>query len=230
MPKRSTTSRQIGRRFGHSDDDLTTPGHDALVLWCRDHAQDLLEMYITPRLRQLHDQTIAEFRDSEKKRFAAEVTRHETELVRAKEIVRDCGASAYVPAARPPVPVRTVPKYNNDPKHDHWLARSKPILEKPISGGWIDVFISGYFNSHILPNHTWHAMNWCLAIEVKTSIRSLGELLRQLRIYQQFTQVSYHEHGHVSVVSPDGRFAADLEHQGFLFYKPQPEARVRVEL
>lgn len=65
-------------------------------------------------------------------------------------------------------------------------------------------------------------MGFFLFCEVKPVIRSVGELIRQLRQYEP--------HGNrggtmrVAVVSPDDRFRAIIEKQGFIFIKtPQPE-------
>jgi hypothetical protein len=49
------------------------------------------------------------------------------------------------------------------------------------------------------------------AFEVKTTIPSLGELLRQLKLYEQ------HFKGKIFVVAPDARFAEKIREQGFGF-------------
>jgi hypothetical protein len=220
--KPTSKSRAIGRRFGHSDDDLTTPGHDALVLWCRDHAQDLLDMYITPRICELQQKAIDWFAECEKERFAREVASFNTYLVEVAERKRRGDSNRPVPV-REPRPIRAAAKLP-----DKECVLDAPILEKPIPGGWIDVFLSGEFYADAHASG-WSTAKWCLAIEVKTSIRSLGELLRQLRVYQQFMeQLQRYDsrsdkqvtHAQVLVVSPDARFAQDLRQQGFYFYEP----------
>ena len=50
--------------------------------------------------------------------------------------------------------------------------------------------------------------------EVKPSIRSIGEVVRQIRMYQEFTKGTKW-----LVVSPDDRFANTLEEQGIGFLK-----------
>lgn len=52
-----------------------------------------------------------------------------------------------------------------------------------------------------------------IGFEAKTGIPSIGELIRQLRLYQQYCR---HE---LYVVSPDDRFAEQLLAQGFGFIK-----------
>jgi hypothetical protein len=53
--------------------------------------------------------------------------------------------------------------------------------------------------------------------EVKTTIPSLGELIRQIRMYQEY------ENGIWVVVSPDDTHSSRLEKQGIKFIKYEPE-------
>ena len=60
-------------------------------------------------------------------------------------------------------------------------------------------------------------VDYALACEVKPVIRSVGELIRQLRQYES-------REWKVAVVSPDDRFREIIEKQGFIFIKaPQPD-------
>ena len=52
-----------------------------------------------------------------------------------------------------------------------------------------------------------------IAIEIKTAIPSLGELVRQIRMYQTYLKVKF------IIVCPDDRFAEPLRSQGIHFYK-----------
>lgn len=88
--------------------------------------------------------------------------------------------------------------------------------EKPVSyaGGvrYIDMVIKANVDGR----------EFDLLCEVKPVIRSIGELIRQLRQYEP----SSNRGGtvRVAVVSPDDRFRAIIEKQGFIFIKaPQPE-------
>jgi hypothetical protein len=88
--------------------------------------------------------------------------------------------------------------------------------EKPViyAGGvrYIDMVIDANYG----------ALEFHLLCEVKPVIRSIGELIRQLRQYEPRSS-----HGgmvRVAVVSPDDRFRAIIENQGFVFIKaPTPE-------
>lgn len=89
------------------------------------------------------------------------------------------------------------------------------IWEKPVSyaGGvrYIDMVIEASVG-----------IGFTLLCEVNPVIRSVGELIRQLRQYEP-----RNSHGgtvRVAVVSTDDRFRAIIEKQGFIFIKaPQPE-------
>jgi hypothetical protein len=65
----------------------------------------------------------------------------------------------------------------------------------------------------------WHPA--CAYFEVKTSIPSLGELLRQLNHYRQYLGREY-ETPDIFVVAPDARFAAKIREQGFGFLQCPP--------
>lgn len=60
------------------------------------------------------------------------------------------------------------------------------------------------------PRQTFH-----IAFEVKTAIPNLGELLRQIRLYQHYSRPGTH----YVVVSPDDRDSSLLNDQGILLYK-----------
>lgn len=54
-------------------------------------------------------------------------------------------------------------------------------------------------------------------LEIKPSIPSVGELMRQLRMYQSYTR-----DGAWFVVSPDTRWRSQIEAQGFGFIEAEP--------
>lgn len=65
-------------------------------------------------------------------------------------------------------------------------------------------------------------LHFVLRCEVKPVIRSVGELIRQLRQYEKPRLAGGNVR--VAVVSPDDRFITIIEKQGFIFIKaPQPE-------
>ena len=56
-----------------------------------------------------------------------------------------------------------------------------------------------------------------ICFEIKSAIPSLGELIRQIRMYQEY------EDGQYVVVCPDDRFAESLKAQGIGFLKYEPD-------
>ncbi len=60
---------------------------------------------------------------------------------------------------------------------------------------------------------TMSQSSWAVCFEVKSVISSLGELIRQIRMYQSYFNTTY------IVVSPDDRFAGTLKEQGIQFIK-----------
>jgi hypothetical protein len=55
--------------------------------------------------------------------------------------------------------------------------------------------------------------------EVKTAIKSLGELIRQIRMYQEYVSS-----GIFVVVCPDDRYKEQLQRQGIAFVKYRPDS------
>ncbi|MDB6104076.1 MAG: hypothetical protein JWO52_4075 [Gammaproteobacteria bacterium] len=199
------TSRSVGRALGYSDDDLATPGHDALVLWIRKNMYRVLEGTILENLqgRYVREHSrLQELEDGQlRKRFGEAVGDRKSRRVEL-------------------------------PEGTPWFSYYKPELEKRVQGGWIDVYSCGevYVEADYSRSDRIELKpaRWHLAIEVKTSIRSFGELLRQLRVYEsalgdltKFRPNSSVNHGptYVYVASPDDRFADDLRDQGFGFCK-----------
>lgn len=81
------------------------------------------------------------------------------------------------------------------------------IWEQPIMSGANNQYCIGFVDMW-LPQCR-------ICVEVKSKIDSAGELIRQIRMYEQYVR---HVDSFV-VVSPDDRFKSALESQGILFYK-----------
>ena len=208
MHLKNRTSKSIGRALGYSDDDLTTPGHDALVLWIARNVQTLLAQTILNDLHDAHEAALIKLNDIVDAAAAKQRERRQVAGLAPQEYSRP----SAVPAGR------------------RWCTTYRPELEKKVPGGWIDVHISGA--AYVDVDRTAQALrsvSWTLSVEVKTHIRSFGELLRQLRTYQDgLKQLRQREnpsnfssgsHSHIYVAGPDDRFADDLRWQGFGFFK-----------
>jgi hypothetical protein len=66
----------------------------------------------------------------------------------------------------------------------------------------------------------WWYRHYPISFEAKTYIKSCGELIRQIRLYQTYV------HDHFVVVSPDLRFAEQLQSQGISFIAYPGETEV----
>jgi hypothetical protein len=143
-----SASKEVGSRFGLSDADLKTPGHDALLLWVDANQQKIVDHLLGGH----------------------KVTRCTWEY---------------------------------------------PISNKGFVVGYWDVRLDlrGESTNVIFPSKR------CVLVEIKTSIPSLGELVRQLRLYEYHTSVEAIERLTL-VVSPDDRWASQLQSQGFAFLDP----------
>lgn len=128
-----------------------------------------------------------------------------------------------------------IPSYCNPPAYivkeaeDKYIFKvGKPIWEYPIMDkkyciGFIDLVVAYETTCvwrentrtylHTEDNFVYHVgtTEHNLYFEIKSSIPSLGELVRQIRLYQQYAQ------GTFIVVCPDARFEKPLASQGIKF-------------
>ena len=85
--------------------------------------------------------------------------------------------------------------YRSHYSHDSTPELEHPITENKFIVGFVDLYKDGF------------------AIEVKSKIPSIGELIRQINFYRNYTG------GRWIVVSPDDRYADVLRAQDIQFYK-----------
>ena len=116
----------------------------------------------------------------------------------------------------------------HDPKLKECLARmsvtrkvwEQPVLDRPgprqnrnvVIKGYIDLAVEVDLLKLVLVNDWRERDSLTLAFEIKPRIASLGELIRQIRMYQTFTGNYL-----FFVASPDQRYAALLREQGIGF-------------
>lgn len=94
---------------------------------------------------------------------------------------------------------------------------SHKIWEQPIVTGHNN-FTIGFVDMYVIATdkNTLRDLGYCF--EVKSSIPSLGEVIRQIRMYEQHCQ----SNPKFVVVSPDNRFEPALKSQGIGFVKYEP--------
>lgn len=94
-------------------------------------------------------------------------------------------------------------------EHTHYYTSSKKQIV-----GFVDLYVS-----YLKPTDNPEQRFPCVYFEVKASIPSLGQLLRQLKFYQEY--IDGGNRAKIVVVCPDDQYKQILEEQGFYFYKYQ---------
>lgn len=196
------------------DPDLHTPAHDAIMLWLQDNAREIMFRHFEM------DKLIDEARQK------VEAFRKSNSLTEEKspdfDAAMNCSIDSLGVLVKWEVPVSfhggqryidmQIKAVLNVPTVE--MGGSYKEISKKIEGVWRSdtVFVSdgkSYFRSRS------HKFN--LSCEVKSTIGSIGELIRQLRQYESPGAL-------VAVVSPDDRFRDVIESQGFIFIKaPKPD-------
>jgi hypothetical protein len=161
----------LQQKFGFQDKDLTTEGHDEIMIWLNDHCQEILSK-------------LYHWRDN------------------AQDLARQMDPPAPIPDY-PGVQILSI-EWEHAIKSGTWLVgfidmavRYKlPFLyiDKKDSGEYVGLKV-GWTDSSLA------------FFEVKTSIPSLGELVRQIRMYQSYPGYSGERY---FVVSPDNTWAEQL--------------------
>lgn len=206
-------------RFGFQDKDLTTPRHDEIMLWLDDNVERLIDEAFPPT-DEGWDVSSADMYDHLRR------SKHRPAMLAA--------LTPHLPA-RPPrriaarweAPVMTRGDYmvgfvdmqvtveapelfmTDDTAIALDAVTAKRAHEDLPAQALEDAIPADPFGVSMVRELT-------VNIEVKTKIPSLGELIRQIRMYQQYLGVR-DEHRFV-VVSPDARFREAIERQGILFW------------
>ena len=218
-PKRDNT---LQSRFGFQDHELTTPRHDEIMLWLDAEADRIVaEIEAEPCLGLWKDSL-----DEAKSQWALSVGERIQELktvvmgttpeevMRKRELCSKKEAELVSLKANPP----GICEFPGLKVKRTW---ELPIMSGSFMVGFVDM-VFDVFAPLALVNNTGLKAHWLpsgslgrvgrFAFEVKPSISSLGEVIRQIRMYQQYLPgVSF------SIVCPDDRFKPALESQGIGF-------------
>jgi hypothetical protein len=197
-PKKRAATLQ--EKFGFCDDDMKSPQHDRIMLWLDGHAEELVREYFAMP-REWPEERIAEVRAQAdafvKKRFSA----------------LGWQGLGEPPARKFQIASKTWEK--------------TIVARNGFTVGFADMEVVVRFSSDLSFScseeptlRTLPRIEWSVEInqehvifEAKTSIGSVGEVIRQIRLYQQ------HQPGHYVLVSPDDRFADLLRSQDIQFVK-----------
>lgn len=196
-----TKAQTMAQKFGFMDPDLTTPKHDTIMLWLDGE----LEKKAATKTYRNHPSHNWGWDDSESALHAG-----------LPQLLQD--GKLIVPLETPIQILR----------RKVWEV---PILDRTYTIGFADM-LAHYEDRCLSTSATIKALasaNQDQPVEVKTShynirrryfevkpsITSLGEVIRQIRMYQTYTA----REGNVEwwIVSPDTRFRAQIEAQGIKF-------------
>ena len=188
----------LQEKFGFVDEELRTPQHDAMMVWIDRQAEELIQEYFSV-LPTWSNATIS--------RVRAEAD----QIVRSHFQGRQWTGLGEPPPRKKPEIIKKI-----------W---ESPIVTKNgFAVGFADMEIIVSVPKELrcccedsdLPKWDCGTNNIeSVIFEAKTSIRSVGELIRQIRLYQEYRK------GHYIVVSPDDKFADVLRGQGIQFTKYQ---------
>lgn len=180
-PRAST----IQQRFGFLDGDLKKPEHDEMMFWLDENLEHVVAQIMFLRNTKQLSEAVAHDCPSETLN-----ERHESTVKKRiwEYPVADCkpGGSKYIIGFVDLVAhcdVWDLAEYETQSQYGKW-----------IPDGW-----------------KWHNGNMFLCFEVKTVIPSLGELIRQIRMYQEYEKSAFY------VVCPDARYGGILHSQGIGF-------------
>lgn len=185
-PKAST----MAQRFGFADPDLTTPAHDSLLMWLSENIEEIIQLEAGQMTREIFRHRNGAWRPISQndltQQECSEVDKHPLgETIFHVKQIWEC-------------PIL-------DRSYTIGFCDMKVIVTREIENGTIDIDYSGVKVS----DRKETADKW---MEIKPSIPSVGELIRQLRMYQTYTSGDKW-----FVVSPDTRFRSQIESQGFGF-------------
>lgn len=196
------------------DPDLHTPMHDAIMLWLQDNAREIMFRHFEM------DKIIDDARQK------VEVFRKLNSLTEEKSPDFDAAMSCSIDSLDVFVKWEVPVSFHGGQRYIDMQIKTVlhvptadmggryQEISKKIGGVWrTDTVFASDGKSYLRSQS--HKFN--LSCEVKSTIGSVGELIRQLRQYESPGVL-------VAVVSPDDRFRDVIESQGFIFIKaPKPE-------
>lgn len=244
MTQQKTRATTLQQKFGFQDADLTTPAHDALMVWLDQNVEKyLLGRYqVTEWPTDLVQKYLSEMKDrvktlTEKWEGVAQNYRNSQDWMGKRSYDQAVSALAQCRSWElPKATIYAAIDCGNGRWHSEeidFLTRvriAQKVWEQPIMTGkefmvgFVDMMIqvdcfgdlsySQHDDKDKLPGQ-WICMgkkeNYLF--EIKPMIPSVGELIRQIRMYQQYKAGTY------IVVSPDDRFASVLAGQDIGFLK-----------
>lgn len=221
MVERKPEAQTLQARMGFTDSDLKTPRHDEIMLWLEANLEAVCKgIFAIPSPYTIH-------------RDEAKVAQQRSEITALVEELRISKGIPFIAWQMPPPPPVAVAPLLEE------VIFEQPVMNNKYTVGFVDlqcVFSWGEILKIVddrgmsidrelvrvlLYRDLWTPPIWqawprysrVMAFEVKSSIPSLGEVIRQIRLYEQYLKARY------VIVSPDDRWADILARQNIGFIK-----------
>lgn len=226
MSKYAPDSNTLQSKFGFRDEDLKTPKHDEIILWLDENMKNIVYKIL--------DIKEGEWDSALVESLTQKATSHVNErILWVKESIRKSSESTI----RNTYYLTSLIERNKEElsKLEAWqhLAPSSKIptikttWEYPIKNGnfligFVDMLVNVSIPCNLqlrienafLPYWDISKSQKIIIFEAKSTVPSLGEVVRQIRMYEAFIpQAKF------IIVSPDNRFEAALKSQGIGFVK-----------
>jgi len=234
-PKAST----LQARFGFLDDDLKTSDHDEIMTWLDSNSKTLLEK-ITQWQPVWEKEKVALFQCNAQSAVINQVKEWQTpNSLMSKPNGIDIGKfeswkGLGEPPVKPPLEIETTWEYTVSGANKFivgFIDMKVVVYDSDLNIENIQYqgYCKGYMLTHHLHSEQKYSIpSWWIErkaqkrvcyFEVKSTLPSLGELIRQIRMYQEFLNGSFY------VVAPDDKYAQQLQKQGIGFVK-YPEGQI----
>ena len=241
MSKYAPSSSALQSKFGFQDDDLKSANHDEIILWLDENASKIVGNIIGYSNAPWEDKII-QIRSTEAENRTHEYyKRAKAELERVETKISEMSSSDTYFIDRYENQAEGLRKYIQEclcwtlgecPQKEITI---KSTWEYPIKNGnfmigFVDMIIEYSATLELMVSYSdsreplprlprWYngKSSGTMAFEVKSVMPSLGELVRQVRMYESFLhKIPFY------IVSPDDRFASALKGQniGFIKYDP----------
>ena len=202
MPPAKQRATTLQEKFGFVDEELKTPQHDAMMMWIDQHAEELIREYFSVP-STWSDESVARIRSEA------------DQIARSKFSKLQWNGLGNPPARKIKIgrKIWESPIVTSKGFAVGFADMEVPVeLPKQLSSSYPEVY-GREVDEADLPKWWVEMRRESVIFEAKTSIRSVGELIRQIRLYQEYKK------GHYIVVSHEDKFADVLREQGIQFVK-----------
>jgi hypothetical protein len=209
-------AKTLQEKFGFKDDDLKTPAHDAIMLWLDANLEKIVSIYLkrywnTEEIRKIEEK----LKELEKNKENILINGKNLDDIKNIENKIE-KLKTYISIGQPP---------------EKSIKIVKKIWERPIKAhndfviGFIDMEVICYipelfcYSEYDFPKLAIDHIEYSLMLEVKTTIKSIGEVIRQIHLYKNYFRNYHNKMYEFIIVSPDDRYVDLLKSQDIGFVK-----------